>query len=47
MGFKIKNDCVILEDQGFEDASPEKSRTTNIQNFVQASEISAMLFETS
>lgn len=46
-GFKIKDDYVVLEDQDFDDASPEKSKTIDIQNFVKATEINPMLFETS
>ncbi len=46
-GYKLKDDYIILEDQDFEDASPEKTKTIDIQNFVKASEINPMLFETS
>lgn len=46
-GYLIKDNYVILEDQDFEDASPEKTKTIDIQNFVKASDINPMLFETS
>lgn len=46
-GYKLNDDYVILEDQDFEDASPEKSRTIDIENFVKMSEINPMLFENS
>ncbi len=46
-GFLIKDDYVVLEDQDFEDASPEKSKTIALENFVKVEEINPMLFETS
>lgn len=46
-GYLIKDDYVILEDQDFEDASPEKSKNIAIENFVKATDINPMLFETS
>lgn len=46
-GYLLKDSYVILEDQDFEDASPDKSKTINLDNFVNASEINPMLFETS
>src|SRR5690606_21396099 len=46
-GFLIKDSYVILEEQDFEDASPDKTKTIDIQNFVKASDINPMLFETS
>ncbi|HEX7366002.1 MAG TPA: Ku protein [Pelobium sp.] len=46
-GYLIKDDYIVLEDQDFEDASPEKSKNIAIENFVKADEINPMLFETS
>lgn len=46
-GYLLKDSYVILEDQDFEDASPDKSKTINIENFVTTSEVNLMLFETS
>jgi DNA end-binding protein Ku len=46
-GYFIKDDYVILEEQDFDDASPEKSKTIALENFVKVSEINPMLFETS
>ena len=46
-GFLIKDSYVILEEQDFEDASPEKTKAIDIQNFVKTSDINPMLFETS
>lgn len=46
-GYLFKDSYIILEDQDFEDASPDKSKTIDIENFVKTSEINLMLFETS
>ncbi|MFC5283263.1 Ku protein [Pedobacter alpinus] len=46
-GYLIGDKYVILEDQDFEDASPEKNKTIEIENFVKVAEINPMLFETS
>ncbi len=46
-GYKLKDDYIILEERDFEDASPEKTKSIDIQNFVKTSEINPMLFETS
>ena len=46
-GYLLKDSYVILEEQEFEDASPDKSKTIDIENFVNTSEINPMLFETS
>lgn len=46
-GYLFKYDYIILEEQDFEDASPEKSKNINIENFVKVDEINPMLFETS
>lgn len=46
-GYLLKDDYIVLEDQDFEDASPEKSKNIAIENFVKVEEINPMLFETS
>ena len=46
-GYLLKDEYVILEDQDFEDASPEKTKVIDIQNFVKKEDINPMLFETS
>lgn len=46
-GYLLNEQYIILEEQDFIDASPDKSKTIDIQNFVVASEIDPMLFETS
>ncbi len=46
-GYLYKENYVVIEEQDFEDASPEKTKTINIQNFVKASEINPMLIENS
>ena len=46
-GYMLDGDYVILEDQDFADASPEKSKTVEIENFVQLKDINPMYYETS
>ncbi len=46
-GYLLKDDYIILEEQDFDDASPEKSKNIAIENFVKVDEINPMLFETS
>ncbi len=46
-GYAINNDYVILEDQDFEDASPQKTKMIELENFVNVSEINPMYYETS
>jgi len=46
-GYKLDDDYVILEDQDFEDAAPEKSRVIEIESFVNLSEVNPMFYETS
>ncbi|RNI32716.1 Ku protein [Hanamia caeni] len=45
-GYKIANDYVILDEKDFEAASPEKTKTINITDFVKESEISSLYYET-
>lgn len=46
-GYSLDGEYVILEDQDYEDASPQKSKMIEIENFVQISEINPMYYETS
>ncbi len=46
-GYQVKDSYVILEEQDFEDASPDKTKTIDINNFVKTVDINPMLFETS
>ena len=46
-GYLLDGEYVILEDQDFSDASPEKSKTVEIENFVQLKDINPMYYETS
>lgn len=46
-GYKLDEDYVILEDQDFEDASPEKSKIIEIESFVDIDEVNPMYYETS
>jgi len=46
-GYKMDDDYVIVEDQDFEDASPEKSKTIEIESFVDIGDVNPMYYETS
>lgn len=46
-GYKLNDDYVILEDRDFEDAAPEKSKTIEIESFVNLLEVNPMYYETS
>lgn len=46
-GYKIDDDYVIVEDQDFEDAAPEKSKVIEIESFVDIDEVNPMFYETS
>ncbi|WP_353135045.1 Ku protein [Pseudopedobacter sp.] len=46
-GYFYKENYIVLDEHDFEEASPEKSKTIDIQNFVKMSEVNPMLFETS
>jgi DNA end-binding protein Ku len=46
-GYKLNDDYVILEDQDYEDAAPEKSKIIEIESFVNLSEVNPMYYETS
>ncbi|QEC52908.1 Ku protein [Anseongella ginsenosidimutans] len=44
-GYELDDEYIILEEDDFEEASPEKTRLINIQDFVKESEIDSMYFE--
>jgi DNA end-binding protein Ku len=46
-GYKLDDDYVIMDDQDFEEAAPEKSRVIEIQSFVDIAEVNPMFYETS
>jgi DNA end-binding protein Ku len=46
-GYAIDDEYVILEDQDFEDASPQKTKMIELENFVDISAINPMYYETS
>lgn len=45
-GYKIEDKYIVLNDEDFEAASPEKSKVLSISQFVKESEIDPALFET-
>src|SRR5580765_6349443 len=45
-GYKYEGDYVVLTDEDFKQASPEKSKIIEIAEFVNASEIDAVYYET-
>lgn len=45
-GYKVNDRYVILTDEDFEKASPEKTRLIEINNFVDEKEIDSMYYET-
>ena len=46
-GYFLDDNYIILEDQDFVDASPEKSKMVEIENFVEMASINPMFYETS
>ena len=46
-GYRLDDEYVILDDQDFEDASPQKTKMIELENFVDISAISPMYYETS
>jgi len=46
-GYLIKDKYVILDEKDFEDASPEKTKMIELENFVSISEINPIYYETS
>src|SRR5262245_28737627 len=45
-GYKYNDKYVVLTDEDFEKASPEKTKTIEIKSFVDESEIESIYFET-
>src|SRR5580698_8504343 len=41
-GYKIDDEYVIVDEQDFQDAAPEKSRVIEIQSFVDINEVNPM-----
>lgn len=46
-GYLLKDNYVILDDQDFADASPEKTKMIELENFVDIKEINPIYYETS
>lgn len=46
-GYKINDEYIILEDSDFEAAAPEKSKTIEIENFVDLASINPIFYDTS
>ncbi|HEY8930549.1 MAG TPA: Ku protein [Mucilaginibacter sp.] len=46
-GYKINDEYVILDEQDFEDAAPEKSKVIEIESFVDIADVNPMFYETS
>jgi DNA end-binding protein Ku len=46
-GYKIDEDYVIVDEQDFADAAPEKSKVIEIESFVDIDEVNPMFYETS
>lgn len=46
-GYFLKDRYIILDDRDFEEAAPEKSKTIELENFVDIHEINPIYYETS
>lgn len=46
-GYKLNDNYVIVDEQDFEEAAPEKSKVIEIQSFVDIDEVNPMYYETS
>lgn len=46
-GYRLDDEYVILDDQDFQDASPQKTKMIELENFVDISAINPMYYETS
>jgi DNA end-binding protein Ku len=46
-GYKINDDYIIVEEQDFEAAAPEKSKVIEIESFVDIADVNPMFYETS
>jgi len=46
-GYKLNDDYVIMDDNDFADAAPEKTKTIEIESFVDVADVNPMYYETS
>ena len=46
-GYKLNDDYVIMDEQDFEAAAPEKSKVIEIESFVDIADVNPMYYETS
>ncbi|WP_114939511.1 Ku protein [Mucilaginibacter endophyticus] len=46
-GYKLDEEYVIMDEQDFEDAAPEKSKVIEIESFVDIVDVNPMFYETS
>jgi DNA end-binding protein Ku len=46
-GYKLNDDYIVMDEQDFEDAAPEKNRVIEIQSFVDIADVNPMFYETS
>lgn len=46
-GYKLNDEYVIMDEQDFADAAPEKSRVVEIESFVDIADVNPMYYETS
>lgn len=46
-GYKLNDDYVIVDEQDFADAAPEKSKVIEIESFVDIADVNPMFYETS
>ena len=45
--YKLNDDYVVMDDQDFEDAAPEKSKVIEIESFVDIADVNPIYYETS
>src|SRR5665213_2025937 len=45
-GYKLNDEYVIVDDSDFADAAPEKTRTIEIESFVDLADVNPMYYET-
>jgi DNA end-binding protein Ku len=46
-GYKLNDEYIVLDEQDFADAAPEKSKTIEIESFVDIDDVNPMYYETS
>ena len=46
-GYKLNDDYVIVDENDFEDAAPEKTKVITIESFVNIADVNPMFYETS